>query len=187
MTNVRRDVKEAKVTREGVFAELANVDLTHLNLEFVGRGKDGLVYRNTEDGLFVEVMAVAKQPNFDGDLSVELYEESQQKEEARVQKRKADKAEKEAKRLAREAEKLAKENEKAEAEVETENEGQDAEDEDEEGESESPQDADVQNAEAVFQVTAESFIPEPREDVAPATKPAGRERDEVNGTTPVEL
>ena len=140
MTNVRRDVKEATATREAVFLELGEVNLTHLGYEFVGRGKEGLLFHNAENDLYVELKAVAKQPNFDGEDSVAQYNAAQEAEKARLDR----KAQKE---LEKQERALAKAKAKAEKEV-AEKEGS-AEDEPAVGaEVESAEVAEVEDAEA---------------------------------------
>lgn len=189
MTNLRRDVKEATATREAVFAELGNLDLSGMNLELVGRGKEGLVYRNTEDGLFVEIKAVAKQPNFDGDESVAEYEQAQAKEAERVAKRK-DKEE--AAQLKRAEAKAKKEAAELEEMAETEDEDEEDE-EDEESPEVQPEESVDTAPESEFVALDESFHPVANlsmagteNDVQGSVQPAGRTKDEINGTTPVE-
>ena len=140
MTNVRRDVKEATATREAVFLELGEVNLTHLGYEFVGRGKEGLLFHNAENDLYVELKAVAKQPNFDGEDSVAQYNAAQEAEKARLDR----KAQKE---LEKQERALAKAKAKAEKEVAEKEES--AEDEPAVGaEVESAEAAEVEDAEA---------------------------------------
>lgn len=140
MTNVRRDVKEATATREAVFLELGEVNLTHLGYEFVGRGKEGLLFHNAENDLYVELKAVAKQPNFDGEDSVAQYNAAQEAEKARLDR----KAQKE---LEKQERVLAKAKAKAEKEVAEKEES--AEDEPAVGaEVESAEVAEVEDAEA---------------------------------------
>lgn len=120
MTNVRRDVKEATNTREAVFLELGQVNLTHLGYEFVGRGKEGLLFHNAENDLYVELKAVAKQPNFDGEDSVAQYNAAQEAEKARLERKAQKELEKQERALAKAKAKAEKEVAEKEESVEDE-------------------------------------------------------------------
>lgn len=120
MTNVRRDVKEATNTREAVFLELGEVNLTHLGYEFVGRGKEGLLFHNAENDLYVELKAVTKQPDFDGENSVAQYNAAQEAEKARLDRKAQKELEKQERALAKAKAKAEKEAAEKEDSVEDE-------------------------------------------------------------------
>ena len=58
-----------------------------MGYEFVGRGKEGLLFHNAENDLYVELKAVAKRPNFDGEDSVAQYNAAQEAEKARLDRK----------------------------------------------------------------------------------------------------
>lgn len=108
----KRDMKEMKVAREKLYAQVAGIDFGAIGYEMVGMGKEGFIVKDAETGLYAELKVVAKGLGFDAEDALQAYEDSRQRELDRKAKHDEKVAKAEAKRVADKA--------KAEKEVEAE-------------------------------------------------------------------
>lgn len=100
---MRREVKEANITREMAYTCMNEVAIT--GHKFLGRIAEGMVFEN-EEGLAIVIKVITKSPDFEAELEVEDFEMKQ-----------AEKAKKEAEKKAKGAKDKAKK-EKAKKEEE---------------------------------------------------------------------
>lgn len=100
---MRREVKEANITREMAYTCMKEVEIT--GHKFLGRIAEGMVFEN-EEGLAVVIKVITKSPEFEAEAEVEDFEMKQ-----------AEKAKKEAEKKAKGAKDKAKK-EKAKKEEE---------------------------------------------------------------------
>lgn len=82
----KRDVKEATQTREIFYDKLANTFVID-GANFLGRGTDGLVYKEVDTGLITVVKVVTKSVDFDGDADVMEFAEKEREKAVKASKK----------------------------------------------------------------------------------------------------